>query len=97
MFGFPQLLGFINGGGPSVPTLEEIVDTKQWGRETVRIDGTFPNFNEWESVNAHSVPSFMSPVLVHISGEQIRFQRGEQNDNKRKSLGTSLERSRLAP
>src|SRR5271155_2198433 len=28
--------------------------------------------------------------------KQIRFERGEQNDNKRKSLSTSLERSRLA-
>src|ERR1700746_918265 len=47
----PGAIGFINRGGPSVPTLEEIVDTKQWGRETVGTDGTFPNFNEWESVN----------------------------------------------
>src|SRR5690349_4102357 len=28
--------------------------------------------------------------------KQTRFQRGEQNDNSRKNLGTSLERSRLA-
>src|ERR1700686_3200865 len=29
-------------------------------------------------------------------GKQTRFQRGEQNDNKRKSPGAGLERSRLA-
>jgi glyoxylase-like metal-dependent hydrolase (beta-lactamase superfamily II) len=60
----PAAISFINGGGPSVPTLEETVDRKQWGRETLRTDGTFPNFNEWESVNVPSVPSFTSPVLV---------------------------------
>ena len=60
----PAAISFINGGDPSVPTLEETVDRKQWGRETLRTDGTFPNFNEWESVNVPSVPSFTSPVLV---------------------------------
>src|ERR1700726_2583046 len=34
--------------------------------------------------------------LAHIQENRIRFQRGEQNDNKRKSLGAGLERSRFA-
>ena len=34
--------------------------------------------------------------LAHIQENRIRFQRGEQNDNKRKSLSASLERSWLA-
>src|SRR6202041_1122410 len=34
--------------------------------------------------------------LAHIQENRIRFQRGEQNDNKRKSLSASLERSRFA-
>src|SRR5271170_4001477 len=34
--------------------------------------------------------------LTYIQENRIRFQRGEQNDNKRKSLSASLERSRFA-
>src|ERR1700677_3073477 len=50
--------------------------------ETVGIDGTVPNFNEW---NFPSVPSLSTD-----------YQRGEQDDNKRKSPGVGFERSRFA-
>src|SRR5579864_8734087 len=33
---------------------------------------------------------------MKISGEQTQFQKGEQNDNKRKSLSAGIERSWLA-
>jgi len=78
----PAAIGFINGGGPSVPTLEEIVDTKQWGRETVGTDGMFPNFNEWKSVNVPSVPSFTSPVLVPY------FRRTDSISKRRTTMTT---------
>src|ERR1700678_2235648 len=34
--------------------------------------------------------------LTHIQENRIRFPKGEQNDNQRKSLSAGLERSRLA-
>jgi hypothetical protein len=34
--------------------------------------------------------------LAHIQENRIRFQRGKQNDNKRKNPGASLERIRIA-
>jgi hypothetical protein len=61
-----------------VPTLEEIVDTKQWGREIVGTDGTFPMFNEWKPVNVPSVSSFTSPVLGPYFRRKDSISKGER-------------------
>ena len=74
----PAAITDINGGGPSLRTLEETVDRKQWGTVGQR---TYPNFNERELAN---VP--LSAVLVpysrrtdSISKRRTKWQQKEKS------------------